>query len=165
LDHFKLEQVDWLGASCAGYLAIRAAAFEPRIKHVIALPATYWGLGMTLKQATPGQDRRLSSLFMAGDRDGVEALVAVQRKVSTCFDWCITQGMHITGTHSPYAYLSGSGPFHSKEIWRFCPTEPCNAEPGQLNVSRLENSPALTDYRVRFEFSRCSESAPPHNIR
>jgi len=26
LDHFKLEQVDWLGASCGGYLAIRAAA-------------------------------------------------------------------------------------------------------------------------------------------
>jgi len=61
---------------------------------------------MTLKQAAPGQDRRLISLFMAGDRDGVEALVAEQRKVSTCFDWCITQGMHITGTHSPYECLT-----------------------------------------------------------
>ena len=106
LDHFKLEQVDWLGASCGGYLAIRAAAFEPRIKHVVALPATYWGLDMTLKQAAPGQDRRLISLFMAGDRDGVEALIAEQRKVSTCFDWCITQGMHITGTHGPYDCLA-----------------------------------------------------------
>jgi pimeloyl-ACP methyl ester carboxylesterase len=63
LDHFKLEQVDWLGASCGCYLAIRAAAFERRIKHVIALPATYWGLDMTLKQAAPGQDRRLISQF------------------------------------------------------------------------------------------------------
>jgi len=106
LDHFKLEQVDWLGASCGGYLAIRAAAFEPRIKHVVALPTTYWGLDMTLKQAAPGQDRRLISLFMAGDRDGVEALIAEQRKVSTCFDWCITQGMHITGTHGPYDCLA-----------------------------------------------------------
>jgi pimeloyl-ACP methyl ester carboxylesterase len=106
LDHFKLEQVDWLGASWGGYFALRAAAFEPRIKHVIALPAMYGGLDMTLKQAAPGQDRRLNSLFKAGDRDGVEALVAEQRKVSTCFDWCITQGMHITGTHSPYECLT-----------------------------------------------------------
>ena len=38
LDHFHLDAVDWLGASCGGYLALRAAAFEPRIKHVISLP-------------------------------------------------------------------------------------------------------------------------------
>jgi pimeloyl-ACP methyl ester carboxylesterase len=55
LDYFKLREVDWLGASCGGYLALRAAAFEPRIKHVISLPATYWGLDMTLRQATPGR--------------------------------------------------------------------------------------------------------------
>ena len=36
----RLAEVDWLGASCGGYLALRAAAFEPRIKHVIAFPAT-----------------------------------------------------------------------------------------------------------------------------
>jgi pimeloyl-ACP methyl ester carboxylesterase len=106
LDHFKLDAVDWLGASCGGYLCLRAAAFEPRIKHVIALPATYWGLDMTLKQMDPGRDRDLESRFLAGDEDGVEAMVAEQRKVRSCFDWCITQGMHITGTQSPYACLT-----------------------------------------------------------
>src|SRR5262245_59939951 len=106
LDHFKLSEVDWLGASCGGYLALRAAAFEPRIKHVISLPATYWGLDMTLKQMTPGQDKHLVSLFKAGDRKGVEALVAEQRKQSTCFHWCITQGMHITGTKTPFDCLT-----------------------------------------------------------
>jgi pimeloyl-ACP methyl ester carboxylesterase len=55
LDYFKLSEVDWLGASCGGYLALRAAAFEPRIKHMISLPASYWGLDMTLKQMTPGR--------------------------------------------------------------------------------------------------------------
>jgi len=38
LDYFELDAVDWLGASCGGYLSIRAAAFEPRIKHIISLP-------------------------------------------------------------------------------------------------------------------------------
>ena len=36
LHHFGLSELDWLGASCGGYLALRAAAFEPRIKHVIS---------------------------------------------------------------------------------------------------------------------------------
>jgi pimeloyl-ACP methyl ester carboxylesterase len=106
LDYFKADEVDWLGASCGGYLALRAAAFEPRIKHMISLPATYWGLDMTLKQATPGQDKHLLSLFKAGDRKGVEALVAEQRTQSTCFDWCITQGMHITGTKTSFDCLT-----------------------------------------------------------
>ncbi len=106
LDHFRLQAVDWLGASCGGYLSICAAAFEPRIKHVIALPAAYWGLDMTLKQMAPGRDQRLISLLEAGDRKGVEALVAEQRKTSICFGWCITQGMHITGTRTVYDCLT-----------------------------------------------------------
>ena len=106
LDYFKLDEVDWLGASCGGYLSLRAAAFEHRIKHVISLPATYWGLDMILKQMTPGQDKYLVSLFKAGDRKGVETLVDDQRKLSTCFNWCIMQGMHITGTKTPFDCLN-----------------------------------------------------------
>src|SRR5262245_4973902 len=106
LDHFRLDAVDWLGASCGGYLAIRAAAFEPRIKHVVALPATYWGLDMTLKQMSPGKAQQLVSLFKAGDRKGTEALVALERRPNSVFDWCITQGMHITGTKTPFDFLT-----------------------------------------------------------
>jgi pimeloyl-ACP methyl ester carboxylesterase len=106
LDYFKLDNVDWLGASCGGYLSLRAAAFEPRIKHVISLPGTYWGLDMTLKQMAPGQDKRLVSLFKAEDRTGVEALIAEQRTASISFNWCITQGMHITGTKTPFDCLT-----------------------------------------------------------
>jgi pimeloyl-ACP methyl ester carboxylesterase len=106
LDYFKLDEVDWLGASCGGYLSLRAAAFEPRIKHIISFPATYWGLDMTLKQIAPGQDKRLVSLFKAGDRKGVEALIAEQCPASISFNWCITQGMHITGTKTPFDCLT-----------------------------------------------------------
>jgi len=105
LDYFKLDAVDWLGASCGGYLSLRAAAFEPRIKHVISFPATYWGLDMTLKQIAPGQDKRLVSLFRVGGRQGVDALVAEQRG-NISFNWCITQGMHITGTKTPFDCLT-----------------------------------------------------------
>ena len=106
LDHFKLDSVEWLGASCGGYLSIRAAAFEPRIKRIISLPTTYSGLDMTLKQMRPGKAPELVSLFKAGDRKGVEALVAIERLPNSVFDWCVTQGMHITGTKTPFDFLT-----------------------------------------------------------
>ena len=105
LDHFRLQEVDWLGVSWGGYLSLRAAAFEPRIKRVTALPAYFNGLDMALRQMFPGQARALVSLLRVDDRKGVEALVTDQRKFSTVFDWVITQGMHITGTTTPYECL------------------------------------------------------------
>ena len=106
LDHFGLDEVEWIGASCGGYLALRAAAFEPRIKRVIAFPATSWGLDMLLRQVTPGQDHRLLSLFQGAHRDEVNELAAQQCdpkvNANTNFAWCVTQGMHITGTSTPY---------------------------------------------------------------
>jgi hypothetical protein len=106
LDYFGLEAVEWLGASCGGYLSVRAAAFEPRIKHIISMPLTYCGLDMTLKQMRPGKAQQLVSRFKAGDRGGCEALIAEERLPSSVFDWCITQGMHITGTRTPFDFLT-----------------------------------------------------------
>ena len=106
LDYFELKDVIWLGASCGGYLSLRAAAFEPRIKQVISMPTTYSGLDMTLKQMRPGKAQQLISLFRAGDRKGTEALVADERLPNSVFDWCVTQGMHITGTKTPFDFLT-----------------------------------------------------------
>ena len=106
LDYFELKDVVWLGASCGGYLSLRAAAFEPRIKQVISMPTTYSGLDMTLKQMRPGKAQQLISLFRAGDRKGTEALVADERLPNSVFDWCVTQGMHITGTKTPFDFLT-----------------------------------------------------------
>ena len=105
IDHFKVDSVDWLGASCGGYLSLRAAAFEPRIKHVISMPTSYYGLNMTLKQMTPGKAQALISFFKAGDRKSAEALIADQLQPNSVFYWCITQGMHITGTKTPWDFL------------------------------------------------------------
>jgi pimeloyl-ACP methyl ester carboxylesterase len=41
LDYFNLYNVIWLGISMGGWLCFRAAAFEPRIKKVIALSIAY----------------------------------------------------------------------------------------------------------------------------
>jgi pimeloyl-ACP methyl ester carboxylesterase len=106
LDYFEVNDVVWLGASCGGYLSLRAAAFEPRIRQVISMPTTYSGLDMTLKQMRPGKAQQLISLFKAGDREGTEALVAEERLPNSVFEWCVTQGMHITGTRTPFDFLT-----------------------------------------------------------
>jgi pimeloyl-ACP methyl ester carboxylesterase len=41
LDHFELKDVTWLGISMGGWFCFRAAAFEPRIKRVIASSIAY----------------------------------------------------------------------------------------------------------------------------
>jgi hypothetical protein len=38
-------------------------------------------------------------------RTGREALVDKERLPSSVLDWCITQGMHITGTKTPFDFL------------------------------------------------------------
>ena len=106
IDYFKLDAVDWLGASCGGYMSIRAAAFEPRIKRIISMPTTYSGLDMTLKQMRPGKAQELISRFKAGDRKGTEAVVAEERLPNSVFEWCVVQGMHITGTKTPFDFLT-----------------------------------------------------------
>src|SRR5207237_78013 len=103
-ENYERFQVPYESGSLPGF-RLRAAAFEHRIEHVVALPATYWGLDMALRQMFPGRDRALMSLFRAGDRDGVEEIVTEQRKSSTNFNWAITQGMHITGTKTPFDCL------------------------------------------------------------
>ncbi|MCA9717985.1 MAG: alpha/beta fold hydrolase [Myxococcales bacterium] len=41
LDHFGLDDVTWIGVSMGGWLCFRAAAFEPRIRRVVALGVAY----------------------------------------------------------------------------------------------------------------------------
>jgi pimeloyl-ACP methyl ester carboxylesterase len=41
LDHFGLDDVTWLGISMGGWFCFRAAAFEPRIKRVVASSVAY----------------------------------------------------------------------------------------------------------------------------
>jgi pimeloyl-ACP methyl ester carboxylesterase len=106
LDYFKLEAVDWLGASCGGYLSIRAAAFEPRIKHIISLPHDILGPRYDVEADGAGQGATVDIIVKAGDRQGTETLVAEQRTPNSVFDWCITQGMHITGTRTPFDFLT-----------------------------------------------------------
>jgi hypothetical protein len=60
---------------------------------------------MRPRQMRPGKAQQLVSLFKDGDRKGCETLIAEERLPSSVFDWCVTQGMHITGTKTPFDFF------------------------------------------------------------
>jgi hypothetical protein len=93
LDFFELEGVTLIGVSLGGYLALRAAAYEPRIRHVVA-----WNV---IWDALRGFNRDKPERFFAAIRNGrkmmINAVAAVVRKLDDTVDWLITHGMYVTG--------------------------------------------------------------------
>jgi alpha-beta hydrolase superfamily lysophospholipase len=106
LDYFKLDDVTLLGISLGGYLTIRAAAFEKRVHRVVAddiLSNFYEVVLNTL----PLQLRdKVNSLMSDGNEEKVNILFEDLMKKSLMVEWAINQGMRITGSKTPYEFLS-----------------------------------------------------------
>ncbi len=56
LDYFKVDEVTLIGISLGGYLAVRAAAFEPRIKRVVTWDVMY-AFFFFVSLLTPGRSK------------------------------------------------------------------------------------------------------------
>lgn len=112
LDFFELEGVTLIGVSLGGYLALRAAAYEPRIRHVVA-----WNV---IWDALRGFNRdKPESFFDAirnGERDAVNAIAAAVRKQDDAVDWMITHGMYITGSETPFDHLAKFAKYQTKDL-------------------------------------------------
>lgn len=106
LDYFKLDDVTLLGISLGGYLTIRAAAFEKRVHRVVAddiLSNFYEVVLNTL----PLQLRdNVNSLMSDGNEEKVNILFEDLMKKSLMVEWAINQGKRITGSKTPYEFLS-----------------------------------------------------------
>lgn len=101
LDAYGVERCSLLGTSLGGYLALRAAAFEKRIKRVIALGVMY----DFLECYTHGIGPILSRLFRLGiqaEVDGIINRVATRRTRKDLFSsWAISHGMYVMGVDTP----------------------------------------------------------------
>jgi pimeloyl-ACP methyl ester carboxylesterase len=105
LDHFELDDVSLIGISLGGGLCIRAAAFEPRVRRVVAYDALYDFLDNFLLKMPPvvaALFRRCVASNVAGP---VNALMGRAMRTNMGADWLLRQGMHITGTATPFDFL------------------------------------------------------------
>ncbi len=116
LDYFKLERVTLVGLSMGGCLVFRAAAFEPRVERVVAYDIFTDSLDINLRQVNPLLRGLLKVQLNLRAAAVVNALVERAAKKRPVAEWGIQQGMHVTGTSSPYEYFQTIKQFHTVDV-------------------------------------------------
>ena len=112
IDKLELDNVGLIGVSLGGYLALRAAAFEKRISHVVCFDVIWDALAVFTRRF-PDSFRES---ILAEQKDEINLLVNSARKSDDFIDWIITHGMYITGTESPFEYLYSFKDYHTRDI-------------------------------------------------
>ncbi len=105
LDYYRLTDVTLLGISLGSGLAIRAAAYEPRVRRVVCDAVLYDFLEASLRQAPAMLRGVLAGLLKAGADTAVDALAHRAMRHSPVLEWGLHQGMHVFGVDSPSAFL------------------------------------------------------------
>jgi len=116
LDYFKLDDITLIGYSLGGCLALRAAAYEPRISRVVCDDILTDFEEALLKLAGPVEQMALMSLLKFGATAIVNTLIHQKMKKSLVFEWGITYGMHVTGTASPYQFFKNMLTYETRTI-------------------------------------------------
>ena len=116
LDHFQLEDVTLIGYSLGGCLAMRAAAREPRVRRVVADDIFTDLFDASLRQSPLGIRTALSGLLRLAVVPLVNAVVDRTMRRSLVVNWGIHQGMHVTGTRTPYEFLKQTTLYRTDDI-------------------------------------------------
>ena len=119
LDFFKLDNVTVIGVSLGGYLAIRAAAYDKRIKRVVTddICADFFE---TLLRQFPKKSRKFVT-YLITHKNKLHAalfnyLIRKLSKKSLMLEWGVAQGMHVMGTKTPYDFLRKCTAFNTSKI-------------------------------------------------
>ncbi len=105
LDYFELDDVTAIGISMGGYMVLKAAAYEPRIKRAIAWDILFNGFDIWIGKLEPAERVLLKFLFHLRAASIINALIGQAMKKSMVVDWGIRQSMYILGAKTPYEYL------------------------------------------------------------
>jgi pimeloyl-ACP methyl ester carboxylesterase len=103
LDFFHLDAVTLMGFSLGGGLVIRAAAFEPRVRRVIAYDICTNALECAFLPFPPSARQMLVDQLDAGVESAVDNFFTDATAKSLLLDWMVKLGMHNTGLQTPYA--------------------------------------------------------------
>lgn len=116
LDYFGLDRVALAGLSLGGCLVLRAAALEPRVRYVVAYDILSDFLEVNLRQTNPVLRRLLRLLLALGAAPIVNTMAARVARRSPIAQWGIQQGMHVTGTASPFEFLKKVKQFRTADV-------------------------------------------------
>jgi pimeloyl-ACP methyl ester carboxylesterase len=116
LDHLGLSDVTLIGISLGGYLAIRAAAFEPRVKRVVAFDVMLDFFQCVTSRRGKLVENALNALVHLGLSAPLDMMAHRLMKRDLYSKWGIEQGMHVTGTASPAEYFFKLKAYHNREV-------------------------------------------------
>lgn len=116
LDHYNLDDVTAVGASLGGGLVIRAAAFEPRIRRVVAWGVLEDFLKVLTGQIHPAAPPAVKLLLALRARPIINAVARAAAASKPVSAWGLQHGMHVTGTSSPYEFLNAARSFTTRDI-------------------------------------------------
>jgi alpha-beta hydrolase superfamily lysophospholipase len=114
LDFFKLDDVTLIGVSMGGFMVLKAAAFESRVKRAIAWDVLFDGYDIWLKKLEPAERAIVEILIRLKAAPVMNALLGQAMKKNMVADWGIRQSMYILGAKTPYEYLSKIKAFRVK---------------------------------------------------
>ncbi|MFW9992660.1 MAG: alpha/beta hydrolase [Candidatus Odinarchaeota archaeon] len=116
LDYFNLENVTLIGVSLGGYLAVRAAAFEPRIARVVCFDAYYDFKGQLLGRAKPVQKLVINFLLKANLAGRYNRILEKARQRNLQTAWAFDHMNYVTGKATPFESTKYMLSFSAKKI-------------------------------------------------
>jgi pimeloyl-ACP methyl ester carboxylesterase len=116
LDHLEISSCTLLGVSLGGYLAPRAAAFEPRAKRLIAWGSMYDFFDCYRQAIGDEAFTMLSSLVHSGNADVVNQVVTAAMKEDATARWAVTHGIHTCGGETPYDFMKWATELNLKDV-------------------------------------------------
>ena len=105
LDHFQIESCTILGISLGGYLAPRAAAFEPRIHRVIVSDVLDDFFDCYAARIGETMAKKLRQLLDSQQREIVNNLIAGFATGKPEIEWSIAHGMDVCGAQDAFEFL------------------------------------------------------------
>jgi pimeloyl-ACP methyl ester carboxylesterase len=105
LDHFGLGSAALIGISLGGYLALRAAAFEPRIGRVVAWDVIYDAFDTLLSQLPRAAILAIKACLALRADALVDLVVRSRMGRDLVAQWGVEQGMRVFGAPRPSGFL------------------------------------------------------------
>ena len=96
LDYFELDDVSLIGISMGGWLSLRAAAFEPRVKRVIASSVSF-----DVNQYNSSLGQKLARLFFKKFRNFTNSAIKRKMKKDLFYAWFVNHLMFVTNKQVP----------------------------------------------------------------
>jgi pimeloyl-ACP methyl ester carboxylesterase len=119
LDYFNLDDVTLIGVSLGGYLVMRAAAYDKRVKRVVAddVCAEFFA---TLLRQFPAKSRKLITFLVTHDNKLhaaiINGIIKKLAKKSLMLEWGVAQGEHVMGAKTPYVFLRKCTLCNTREV-------------------------------------------------